>query len=133
MPRSLNEVTLLGHLGQDAETRAAGGSSVTNFSLATERVWKDKQSGEIKKETDWHRIVAWRVGNLSQYLTKGKPVLVKGRLQTRKYEKDGQTHYATEIVADNIILLGGAQDGAGSGKGGQSSGDHGVTEDDVPF
>lgn len=107
MSRSLNMVQLIGNLGRDAETRQTpGGAAVTNFSIATERRWKD-QSGEYKTETDWHNVTLWKSEKLAEYLTKGTKLYVEGRLQTRKYEKDGQTHYATDVVASEVILLGG--------------------------
>jgi single-strand DNA-binding protein len=107
--RSVNKVILLGHLGRDAETRfTPGGAACTNFSVATNRRWKDQQTGEWKEETDWHRIVLWRQENVANYLTKGKQVYVEGRLQTRSYDdKDGKKVYTTEVVADNLILLSG--------------------------
>lgn len=108
MARSLNRATLIGNLGRDAETGfTPSGISCTKFSVATERRWQDKQSGEWKSETDWHNCVLWRAENLAQYLTKGKQVYVEGRIQTRSYEKDGEKRYATEIIADNVLLLGG--------------------------
>jgi single-strand DNA-binding protein len=107
MSRSLNRVTLLGRLGADAEVRfTTGGASVATLNLATERRWKDQKSGEWKSETDWHRVTAWRVENVASYLAKGKSVLIEGRLQTRSYEKDGEKRFVTEVVADNVILLG---------------------------
>ncbi len=113
--RSVNKVTLLGHLGRDAETRfTPSGAACTNFTLATNRRWKDDQTGEWKEETDWHRIVLWRQENLANYLTKGKQVYVEGRLQTRSYDdKDGKKVYTTEVVAQDLILLGGRGEGAG--------------------
>lgn len=118
--RSVNKVILVGHLGKDAETKfTPGGSAVTKFSVATNRRWKDKQSGEWKDETDWSNVVLWQAENLANYLTKGKQVYVEGRLQTRSYEdKDGKKVYSTEVVADDVILLGG-----GGGAGGRSGGD----------
>lgn len=155
--RSVNKVILIGHLGKDADTKfTPGGSAVTSFSVATNRRWKDQQSGEWKEETDWANVVLWRSENLSQYLTKGKQVYVEGRLRTRNYEnKDGQKVYVTEVVADDVILLGG-QGGPGGGGGGRdeysqqpvsmprsarqnapASAPHdygqGITDDDVPF
>ena len=160
--RSVNKVILVGHLGRDAETKfTPGGAAVTRFSVATNRRWKDKDSGEWKEETDWSNVVLWRSENLANYLTKGKQIYVEGRLQTRSYEdKDGKKVYATEVVADDVILLGG-QGGGGGRSGGdeysqqpvsqprgastrspaQSSSppqpdDHfgqGITDDDVPF
>jgi single-strand DNA-binding protein len=152
--RSVNKVILVGHLGRDAETKfTPGGAAVTRFSVATNRRWKDQQSGEWKEETDWSNVVLWRAENLANYLTKGKQVYVEGRLQTRSYEdKDGKKVYATEVVAEDVILLG--------GQGGGRSGDEfaqqpvsqprsapraaqpsaqpeemsqGITDDDVPF
>ncbi len=156
--RSVNKCILIGHLGRDAETKfTPGGAAVTRFSVATNRRWKDQQSGEWKEETDWTNIVLWRSENLSQYLTKGKQVYVEGRIQTRSYEdKDGKKVYSTEVVADDVILLGGQGGGGGRGgdeysqqpvsmprgaRGGQSSqpaAQHddfgqGITDDDVPF
>jgi single-strand DNA-binding protein len=115
--RSVNKVILVGHLGRDAETAFTPSQvSVTKFSVATNRRWKDQQSGEWKEETDWSRVVLWRAENLAPYLTKGKQVYVEGRLQTRSYEdKDGKKVYATEVVADDVILLGGRGEGGGSG------------------
>ncbi len=159
--RSVNKVILVGHLGRDAETKfTPGGAAVTRFSVATNRRWKDKDSGEWKEETDWSNVVLWRSENLANYLTKGKQLYVEGRLQTRSYEdKDGKKVYATEVVADDVILLGGQGGGGGrSGGGGdeysqqpvsqprsapraaapsQPAHDEnfgqGITDDDVPF
>jgi single-strand DNA-binding protein len=113
--RSVNKVTLLGHLGKDAETKfTASGTAVSNFTLATNRRWKDQQTGEWKEETDWHRCVLWRSENVSTYLLKGKQVYIEGRLQTRSYDdKEGQKRYVTEVVCDDLILL-----GSGRGEGG---------------
>src|SRR6201993_831382 len=112
--RSVNKVILIGHLGKDAETKfTPAGAAVTKFSVATNRRWKDQQTGEWKEETGWANVVLWRSENLSNYLTKGKQVYVEGRLQTRSYEdRDGAKRYVTEIVADNVILLGGQQGGS---------------------
>jgi single-strand DNA-binding protein len=117
--RSVNKVILVGHLGKDAETKfTPGGAAVTSFSVATSRRWKDKDSGEWKEETDWSDVVLWRSENLANYLTKGKQIYVEGRLRTRNYEdKDGKKVYRTEVVADDVILLGGRGDGGG-GRGG---------------
>jgi single-strand DNA-binding protein len=159
--RSVNKVILVGHLGRDAETKfTPGGAAVTKFSVATNRRWKDKDSGEWKEETDWSNVVLWRSENLANYLTKGKQVYVEGRLQTRSYEdKDGKKVYATEVVADDVILLGGQGVGGGRSGGDEYSqqpvsqprgsapsrtpasaaqhdeqfGGQGITDDDVPF
>jgi single-strand DNA-binding protein len=154
--RSVNKVILVGHLGRDAETKfTPGGAAVTRFSVATNRRWKDKDSGEWKEETDWSNVVLWRSENLANYLTKGKQVYVEGRLQTRSYEdKDGKKVYATEVVAEDVILLSG-QGGGGAPRGGDDYGQpvsqprggasrqpaapqhddfgQGITDDDVPF
>lgn len=115
--RSVNKVILIGHLGRDAETKyTPSGVAITRFSLATNRRVKDQATGDWKDETDWHNIVAFRMENLAQYLTKGKQVYAEGRLQTRSYEdKDGQKRYSTEVVAEEIFLLGGRGEGGPSG------------------
>src|SRR3954465_6644243 len=117
--RSVNKVILLGHLGKDAETKfTPSGVAKTSFSVATNRRWKDQQSGEWKEITDWHNVVLWRSENVSNYLLKGKQVYVEGRLESRSWEdKEGQKRYITEVVADVVILLGG-RGGEGSGGGG---------------
>jgi single-strand DNA-binding protein len=104
-------VILVGALGRDAETAyTASQVAVTKFSVATNRRWKD-QSDEWKEDTNWTSVVLWRAENLAQYLTKGKQVYVEGRLQTRSYEdKDGKKKYVTEVVAEDVILLGGGRD-----------------------
>src|SRR5579871_6165253 len=121
--RSVNKVILVGHLGRDAETKfTPGGVSVTRFSIATSRRWKDQQSGEWKEETNWSDVVLWRGENVANYLLKGKQVYVEGRLQTRSYDdKDGKKVYRTEVVADDVILLGGQ---GGRGEGPQDTGEY---------
>ena len=118
--RSVNKVTLIGHLGRDAETAyTTSQTAVTKFSVATNRRWKDQQSGEWKEETNWTNVVLWRGENLAPYLTKGKQVYVEGRLQTRSYEdKDGKKVWTTEVVAEDVILLGGRGEGGGPEEGG---------------
>jgi single-strand DNA-binding protein len=113
--RSVNKVILVGNLGRDAETKfTASGAAVTRFSVATTRSWKDQQTNEWKDETTWTNVTVWRQENLANYLTKGKQVYVEGRLQTRSYDdKDGKKVYATDVVAEEIILLGGRGDSAG--------------------
>jgi single-strand DNA-binding protein len=115
--RSVNKVILIGHLGRDAETKfTPSGVSVSKFSVATNRRWKDQQTGEWKDETDWANVVLWRQENFAPYLTKGKQVYVEGRLQTRNYDdKDGKKVYVTEVVADEVILLSGGGRGEGGG------------------
>src|ERR1700735_2511518 len=123
MARSVNKVILIGNLGKDAETKfTAGGSAVTRFSVATTRSWKDQQTNEWKDETNWTNVILWRQENVSNYLTKGKQVYIEGRLQTRSYDdKEGKKVYATDVVAEDVILLSGQ--GGGPGGGGRSGGD----------
>jgi single-strand DNA-binding protein len=154
--RSVNKVILVGHLGKDAETKfTQGGTPVTKFTIATGRRWKDQQSGEWKEETDWHNVVLWRAENLANYLLKGKQVYIEGRLQTRSYDdKDGKKQWFTEVVAEEVILLGGRAGEASAGAGEGASGpvsmprsaprqapaaapaesmNQEITDDDVPF
>lgn len=112
MSRSVNKVILVGNCCRDAEVKfTPSGVSVASFALATNRTWKDKQTGEWKSEADFHNVTLWRSENLANYLLKGKQVYVEGRLQTRSYEKDGEKRYVTEVVADEVILLGGGSTG----------------------
>jgi single-strand DNA-binding protein len=108
--RSINKVSLLGHLGKDAETKfTPSGVAKTSFTLATNRRVKDQQTGDWRDETDWHNIVLWRSENIANYLLKGKQVHVEGRLSTRSYDdKDGNKRWITEVVAEDVILLGSA-------------------------
>ncbi len=104
----VNRVVLIGHLGKDAELRAIpSGQSVATFNLATADSWTGKD-GKHTERTEWTRIVVWgkQAEALTPYLTKGKQIYVEGKLQTRKWDKDGQTHYTTEVRADRIVLLG---------------------------
>lgn len=121
MARGINKVILVGHLGADPESRAMpSGRSVTNLRLATSESWKDKQSGEQKERTEWHSIVLYdRLGEVaSEYLRKGSQVYIEGRLQTRKWQdKEGKDRYTTEIIANDMQMLGG-RGGAGGGSGG---------------
>lgn len=114
--RSVNKVILVGNLGRDAETKfTPSGSAVTKFAVATTRSWKDQQTNEWKDETNWTNVIVWKQENLANYLLKGKQVYVEGRLQTRSYDdKDGKKVYTTEVIADEVILLGGKGEG-GSG------------------
>jgi len=106
----LNKVVLIGNLGADPEVRyMPTGGAVTNISLATTRRWKDKQSGERRDATEWHRVVFFnRLAEIAgEYLKKGTQVYVEGRLQTRKWQgPDGQDRYTTEIIADEMHMLG---------------------------
>jgi single-strand DNA-binding protein len=133
MSRSVNKVILLGNLGKDCEVRfTPTGVQCGQFSVATSRRWKDKQSDEWKEETDWHNVIFWRCDNVAQYLTKGTQVYVEGRLQTRSYEKDQVKRWVTEVVADEVVLLGGKREGSGAGA--PAPDDAGAaSDDDVPF
>jgi single-strand DNA-binding protein len=119
--RSLNKVQLIGNLGQDPEVKhMASGDAVANFTLATSDTWKDKNTGEKQERTEWHRCVAWRkLGEIiGQYAKKGQKLYVSGKLETRKWEQDGQTRYATEIQVQDVILLSAKGEG-GSGSASQ--------------
>ena len=105
----INKVILIGKLGRDPEVRyTPDGTAVASFSIATSDEWKDKETGEKKERTEWHRIVAWRrLGEIcGEYLSKGRQVYVEGKLQTRSWEKDGVTRYTTEIIASDVQFLG---------------------------
>jgi single-strand DNA-binding protein len=127
--RSVNKVILIGHLGRDAETAyTASQIAVTKFSVATNRRWKDQATGEWKEETDWTRVVLWRGENVAPYLVKGTQIYVEGRLQTRSYDdKDGKKVWATDVVADEVILLGGRGQAGGGGAG--SGADEGFSQE----
>ena len=105
----INKAILVGNLGRDPEVRyTPSGTAVANFTVATTDRWKDKTTGEMKEQTEWHRIVAWgRLGEIcGEYLSKGRQVYIEGRIQTRSWEKDGVTRYTTEIVAQEMKMLG---------------------------
>jgi single-strand DNA-binding protein len=116
---SVNKVILIGNLGRDPEVRyAPSGSAICNVTLATTRNWKSKESGERMEETEWHRVVFYdRLAEIAgEYLKKGRPVYVEGRLKTRKWtDKDGVEKYTTEIIADQMQLLGSREGGGGGG------------------
>lgn len=120
MTRGLNKVLLIGHLGRDPEMRyTPSGRPVTSFSLATSRSWTSAE-GERHEETEWFNIVAW--GNLAeickQYLTKNRQIYVEGRLQTRGWEDEaGKKHFRTEVVANEMIMLGDRRGGESEDKG----------------
>ena len=127
MARGVNKVILVGNLGQDPETRyMPSGAAVTNFTVATNESWKDKQTGEQKDRTEWHRVAMFnRLAEIAaEYLRKGSQVYIEGKLRTRKWQgQDGQDRYTTEIIADEMQMLGG-RGGAGGGSfgGGQQGG-----------
>ena len=122
---SINKVIIIGNLGKDPEMRyLPSGSAVCNITVATSRQWKNKDSGERQEETEWHRIVFFdRLAEVAgEYLKKGRPVYVEGRLKTRKWaDKDGKDNYSTEIVAENMQLLG-DREGRGGGGGDEGGG-----------
>lgn len=120
MSKGINKVIIIGNLGADPETRySAGGTAITNISVATSDQWKDKQSGENQERTEWHRIVFFaRLAEIAgEYLRKGSKVYVEGRLQTRKWQgQDGQDRYTTEIVGNEMQMLD-SRGGQGGGQG----------------
>jgi len=142
----INKVILVGNLGRDPEIGyTPSGTAKATFSVATTDRWKDKASGEMKEKTEWHRVIAWgRLGEIcGEYLAKGRQVYIEGRLQTRSWEKDGVTRYTTEVVANEMKMLGSRSDGGGGGSRPQSSGmpeydgpplpEEGGFDDDIPF
>ena len=143
----INKVILVGNVGGDPEMRfVPSGSAVANFTLATSIDWKDKQTGERKEKTEWHRIVAWdKLGEFcGNYLKKGSLIYIEGKIQTRSYEdKEGVKRYVTEIIASTIQFVGGkgsvASDTPRSeGDISRGTSDHGKTgsyqeNDDIPF
>ena len=151
MARGVNKVIIVGNLGQDPETRyMPSGSAVTNFTVATNESWKDKQTGEQKERTEWHRVSMFnRLAEVAaEYLRKGSQVYIEGKLRTRKWQgKDGNDRYTTEIIADEMQMLGGRGGGSFGGGGGGSQGDGGQSgggnappqpgpddfDDDIPF
>lgn len=133
---SVNKVILVGNLGRDPEVRySPEGAAICNMSIATTSTWKDKASGERREETEWHRVVMYnRLAEIAgEYLKKGRSVYVEGRLKTRKWQdKDGKDTYTTEIVAENMQLLGGREGGGGGGGyggGRDSGGDEGFSRE----
>lgn len=110
MARGVNKVILVGHLGRDPEVRyAPSGQAIANVSIATTEGWKDKNTGEKQERTEWHRVVFFqRLAEIAgEYLKKGSQVYIEGRLQTRKWQdKEGQDRYTTEIVANDMQMLG---------------------------
>jgi single-strand DNA-binding protein len=157
MARGVNKVIIVGNLGKDPETRyMPSGSAVTNLRIATTEAWKDKQSGEQQERTEWHAVAMFgRLAEIAaEYLRKGSQVYIEGKLRTRKWQdKEGKDRYTTEIVADEMQMLGGkggggASAGAGAamgagaaaaaGGGGRaavndSAGPPGDFDDDIPF
>ena len=122
---SINKVILIGNLGRDPEVRyTPSGAAVCNVTIATSRNWKDKTSGEKVEETEWHRVVFYdRLAEIAgEYLKKGRSVYVEGRLKTRKWtDKDGVEKYTTEVIADNMQMLGSREGMGGGDEGGARS------------
>ncbi|HEY7841220.1 MAG TPA: single-stranded DNA-binding protein [Gammaproteobacteria bacterium] len=154
MARGINKVILIGNLGDDPEVRyTQGGSAVANVRLATTESWKDKESGEKQERTEWHRVVFFgRLAEIvAEYLKKGSQVYVEGSIRTNKWQdKEGKDRYTTEIIANEMQMLGGRGGGSRGGSGsesggrGQGSGETRVREekskkddefvdDDIPF
>lgn len=138
MARGINKVIIVGNVGGDPETRyMPSGSAVTNLTIATNESWKDKKTGEQKERTEWHRVAMFnRLAEIAaEYLRKGSQVYIEGKLRTRKWQdKSGNDRYTTEIVADEMQMLGGRGGssgggdfggGSGGGQGGGSGGDFG--------
>ena len=127
MARGLNRVQIIGNLGRDPEMRyTQGGQAVTNFTVAVNRTRRDAQSGETIEDTAWFRVVAFdKLGEIAdQYLRKGGQVYVEGRLQSRKYtDRDGIERTAVEVVAGDLVLLGGRRAEEEAGPGGPGPGD----------
>lgn len=142
---SLNKVMLIGNLGKDPELRhTASGTPVATFSIATSERFKNKQTNEWEKKTEWHNIVLWdkQATLAGQYLTKGSTIYVEGRLQTRKWQdKSGNDRYTTEVVGSSLEFLSskgdvprsGGSDSSFETTGTTSYGEPPIQEDDVPF
>lgn len=138
---SVNSVFIVGNLGADVELKyMQNNRAVCNLSVATNEVWKDK-SGQKQEKTEWHRVTVWgeQAENCSKFLSKGRLVAVQGKLQTRSYDKDGQKHYATDIIADRITFLGGGERDRDTGSQVPRGADHDTgsqvppDDTDVPF
>jgi len=149
MARGVNKVILVGNLGKDPEVRyMANGGAVCNLTLATTESWKDKQTGEQKDKTEWHSIVFYRrlAEIAGEYLKKGSQIYVEGKLQTRKWQdKSGNDRYTTEIIANEMQMLGGRGGGGSAEFGGGAGGSRSAApaqaaapvaddfDDDIPF
>jgi single-strand DNA-binding protein len=128
----VNKVIIIGNLGADPELRyTQGGQAVSNFRVATNEKWTDKE-GKPQERTEWHRVVVWgrQAENCEKYLSKGRQVYVEGRLQTREWDdKDGNKRYTTEVVAQTVQFLSGGTGSGGGGGGGGGGGDYGGASD----
>jgi single-strand DNA-binding protein len=141
----VNKVILVGRLGKDPEVRnLENGATVANFTMATSETYKDKTTGDRKEITEWHNVVLWRglADIAAKYLHKGDQVYIEGKLRTRSWEKDNVTRYTTEIVGDNMTLLGSKSSGSGSSERtqaaptNQAANEPGIPSDatdDLPF
>jgi single-strand DNA-binding protein len=125
MARGINKVILIGNLGADPETRAIpSGTTVANLRIATSESWRDKQSGEQQERTEWHRVALFgRLAEIAaEYLKKGSQVYIEGSLRTRKWQdKQGNDRYSTEIIGNDLQMLGGRGGGGGGGAGAGTS------------
>ena len=146
MARGINKVIVVGNLGADPDTRyMPSGGAVTNLSVATSETWKDKQTGEQKERTEWHKVAMFgRLAEIAaEYLRKGSQVYIEGKLRTRKWQdRDGNDRYTTEIIADEMQMLGGRGGGGGSAPMRDDSGPSSAPppqsspddfDDDIPF
>ena len=154
MARGINKVILIGNLGADPETRAIpSGTTVANLRIATSESWRDKQSGEQQERTEWHRVALFgRLAEIAaEYLKKGSQVYIEGSLRTRKWQdKQGNERYSTEIIGNELQMLGGrgggggaatgtspapsfAEESSGGGGGGSSASRSEEFDDDIPF
>jgi len=121
MARGINKVILVGNLGADPETRyTPSGTAITSIRIATSEAWKDKTTGEQQERTEWHRVKFFgRLAEIAgEYLKKGSQVYIEGKLRTDEYEKDGVKRYSTDVIADEMQMLGSRGGGAGGGESG---------------
>ena len=154
MARGINKVVLVGNLGRDPEMRSMpNGNAVVNVSLATTFSWRNRETKEVTDRTEWHRLVFFRrlAEIAGQYLRRGSRIYIEGRLQTRQWEKEGQNHYTTEIVVEEMLMLDGRGDMEAPGRSdanpaptvsrsGAAEGSKGISQpppddfdDDIPF
>jgi len=136
---SVNKAILIGNLGKDPEIRyTPSGQAVASFSIATTRKWRDKD-GQPQEQTDWHNIVVWgrMAETAKEYLAKGRPVYIEGRIQNRSYDdKEGNKRYISEVVATTMQFLGGRSDQAGGSQASQAAPEQPpdiTDDDDLPF
>lgn len=144
MSKSVNKVILVGNLGKDPEIKfTGGGTAVANFSIATSSSYKDKTTQEWRETTEWHNVVAWqRLAEIARdYLKKGNKVYIEGRLQTRKWQdKEGKDRYTTEVVANELVMMGGGEKAEKSSgfdqapaRNAQNYETQEITDEDIPF